>query len=180
MFTEQSAENRTKEQRRPLQKGAAFFVATTRSALNGTGVFVAKTSDFTPPRPKKIASVEMFLYELSRILNSIAWLKSNRMISIPRVPVFLLLSLLAAANMSSSLAAKPLLTDSQSTYASACIAGNDAQTRLIEICQRGLEDIGASDRQRITMLENLAWSYIGIDDLDQAEKSFGEILVIDP
>ncbi len=102
------------------------------------------------------------------------------MISIPRVPVFLLLSLLAAANMSSSLAAKPLLTDSQSTYASACIAGNDAQTRLIEICQRGLEDIGASDRQRITMLENLAWSYIGIDDLDQAEKSFGEILVIDP
>ncbi|MEX0316298.1 MAG: tetratricopeptide repeat protein [Ruegeria sp.] len=87
---------------------------------------------------------------------------------------------MAAFASSGDASAKPLLTDSQLTYASACIAGDDTAERLIEICTRGLEENGASDGQRIEMLDRLAWSYINVDDLDRADATFGDILTIDP
>ncbi len=76
--------------------------------------------------------------------------------------------------------AKPLLTNSQSTYVSACLDQQDTSERLIEICQNGLGEAGASDRQRVEMLDVLAWAHFDLDDLDQAEAAFDEILTLSP
>ncbi|WP_239335719.1 tetratricopeptide repeat protein [Ruegeria sp. Ofav3-42] len=76
--------------------------------------------------------------------------------------------------------AKPLLTNSQETYASACLDQSDTPDRIIEICQRGLGGVGASDRQRIEMLDKLAWTYFDLDELDRADDTFAEILAINP
>ena len=76
--------------------------------------------------------------------------------------------------------AKPLLTDSQDTYVSACLEQSDAPERVIEICQHGLGGIGASDRQRIEMLDKLGWAYYDLDALDEADEAFTEILTLDP
>ncbi|WP_299891219.1 tetratricopeptide repeat protein [uncultured Ruegeria sp.] len=76
--------------------------------------------------------------------------------------------------------AKPLLTNSESTYASACIDQQDTPERLIEICQLGLGEVGASDGQRIEMLDKMAWAHFDLDNFDQAEEAFGEILSLDP
>ncbi|MBO9436818.1 tetratricopeptide repeat protein [Ruegeria sp. R13_0] len=75
---------------------------------------------------------------------------------------------------------KPLLTNSQATYASACLEAYESPERLIEICQRGLGETGASDRQRIEMLDRLAWAQFDLGDYDQSDKAFSEILDIDP
>ncbi|WP_170416989.1 tetratricopeptide repeat protein [Ruegeria atlantica] len=76
--------------------------------------------------------------------------------------------------------AKPLLTNSQETYVSACLGQDDTPERIIEICQRGLGEVGASDRQRIEMLDKLAWAYYDLDDMDQADDAFAEILALNP
>lgn len=76
--------------------------------------------------------------------------------------------------------AKPLLTNSQETYVSACLDQSDTPERIIEICQHGLSDVGASDRQRIEMLDKLAWAYYDLDDMDQADDAFAEILALNP
>ncbi|WP_170426844.1 tetratricopeptide repeat protein [Ruegeria arenilitoris] len=76
--------------------------------------------------------------------------------------------------------AKPLLTDSQDTYVSACLEQSDTPERMIEICQHGLGGIGASDRQRIEMLDKLGWAYYDLDALDEADEAFTEILTLDP
>ncbi|WP_282151892.1 tetratricopeptide repeat protein [Ruegeria atlantica] len=76
--------------------------------------------------------------------------------------------------------AKPLLTNSQETYVSACLDQSDTPERIIEICQHGLGDVGASDRQRIEMLDKLAWAYYDLDDMDQADDAFAEILALNP
>ncbi|RBW53107.1 tetratricopeptide repeat protein [Ruegeria sp. A3M17] len=76
--------------------------------------------------------------------------------------------------------AKPLLTNSQETYVSACLDQSDTLERIIEVCQHGLGDVGASDRQRIEMLDKLAWAYYDLDDMDQADDAFAEILALNP
>lgn len=76
--------------------------------------------------------------------------------------------------------AKPLLTNSQETYVSACLDQSDTPERIIEICQHGLGGVGASDRQRIEMLDKLAWAYYDLDDMDQADDAFAEILALNP
>lgn len=96
----------------------------------------------------------------------------------PAVLLLALLSLVVGTN--GAVSAKPLLTNSQQTYASACLAYDETPKRLIEICQLGLEDGGASEAQRIEMMDNLAWSYVDLDDLDRANAVFGDILKIDP
>ncbi|WP_058278592.1 hypothetical protein [Ruegeria atlantica] len=53
--------------------------------------------------------------------------------------------------------AKPLLTNSQETYVSACLDQSDTPERIIEICQHGQGGVGASDRQRIEIFDKLAW-----------------------
>lgn len=88
--------------------------------------------------------------------------------------------LLGLTTMISDVASKPLLTNSQSTYASACIEQSDTPERLIEICQLGLEEAGSSDAQRIEMLDRMAWAYVDVDDLDRAHDVFDQILTIDP
>lgn len=76
--------------------------------------------------------------------------------------------------------AKPLLTNSQSTYVSACVEQDDTPERLVEICQLGLGAAGASDRQRIDMLDRLAWAYFDLDDYDASDRAFSEILELNP
>lgn len=76
--------------------------------------------------------------------------------------------------------AKPLLTNSQSTYVSACLEQDDTPERLVEICQLGLGTAGASDRQRIDMLDRLAWAYFDLDNFDASERAFSEILELNP
>ncbi|MFY2822724.1 tetratricopeptide repeat protein [Ruegeria sp. MALMAid1280] len=75
---------------------------------------------------------------------------------------------------------KPLLTSSQSTYASACLEQPESPERLIEICQRGLGGTGASDRQRIEMLDRMAWAHFDLGEYDKSDTAFSEILDIDP
>lgn len=89
-------------------------------------------------------------------------------------------SLIAAAGMIGVAQAKPLLTDSQETYVSACLDQSDTPERIIEICQRGLGGAGASDRQRIEMLDKLGWAYYDLDDMDKADDAFVEILALNP
>ncbi|WP_108859940.1 lipopolysaccharide assembly protein LapB [Ruegeria sp. Alg231-54] len=76
--------------------------------------------------------------------------------------------------------AKPLLTNSQETYVSTCLDQSDTPERIIEICQHGLGNVGASDRQRIEMLDKLAWAYYDLDDIGQADDAFAEILTLNP
>ena len=74
---------------------------------------------------------------------------------------------------------KPLLTNSETTYVSACLDQSDTPDRLIQICQRGLGTVGASKRQRIEMLDKLGWAHYDLGELDEAELAFGEILDMD-
>jgi len=76
--------------------------------------------------------------------------------------------------------AKPLLTNSQSTYASACLNQIDTPARLTEICQFGLEDTGASRAQQIQMLDRLAWAYFDLEDFERASSTFDEIFALNP
>ncbi|WP_420586294.1 tetratricopeptide repeat protein [Ruegeria sp.] len=76
--------------------------------------------------------------------------------------------------------AKPLLTNSQSTYSSACLEQVETPERLIEICQHGLDNAGASDRQRIEMLDRLAWAYFDLGNFERSDDAFMEILDLDP
>ena len=75
---------------------------------------------------------------------------------------------------------KPLITNSQSTYASACLEQNDTPERLVEICHHALDGNGASDRQRIEMLDRLGWAYFDLDEIDKSDEAFSRILDIDP
>ncbi len=75
--------------------------------------------------------------------------------------------------------AKPLLTNSQDTYASACIRNDDTARRLLEICQRALLEAGASIGQRIEILNVLGWAYYDLDQYDAAKSRFSEVLGLD-
>ncbi len=48
--------------------------------------------------------------------------------------------------------AKPQLADSQDTFVSACIADEDTPERMILICEKALEQFGASPTQRAEMM----------------------------
>lgn len=76
--------------------------------------------------------------------------------------------------------AKPLLTDSQDTYVSACIRESDTPRRLIRICESGLSASGFSHGQKAEMLKVLGWAHFDQDQHDLAEKAFREILALDP
>ena len=102
-----------------------------------------------------------------------------------RNPVFKLVksAVLAIAFMSLTTIeglSKPLITDSQATFASACLKGSEAPESLVEICQHGLGDIDASDRQRIEMLDMLAWAYFDLGELEKSDEAFSEILGMNP
>jgi tetratricopeptide (TPR) repeat protein len=76
--------------------------------------------------------------------------------------------------------AKPLLTNSQDTYVTACIRADDSNTRLIEICSKALDQSGASDQQKTEMLNAMAWAHYWLDQKDKATADFEAILKIDP
>lgn len=122
---------------------------------------------FAPSGLFMITFVGMFFVETKK--------RSSMIRSLPKFALSAVFGLIASAGV-----AKPLLTDSQSTYVSACLEQSDTPERMIEICQHGLGGIGASDRQRIEMLDKLGWAYYDLDALDKAEEAFAEILNLDP
>lgn len=75
--------------------------------------------------------------------------------------------------------AKPLLTSSQDTYASVCIDFDDSYDRLIQICQKALEEAGASQTQTLQMMDSLGWAFYQTDNEDQALAVFQDMLTKD-
>lgn len=86
--------------------------------------------------------------------------------------IFLLAVLLAAGVAS----AKPLLTDSQSTYVTSCLAKSDTPERLLSICQHALSESGMSEQQRHKVLNALAWAHFDLGDAARAEQVFKSLL----
>ncbi|WP_270726413.1 tetratricopeptide repeat protein [Shimia sp. Alg240-R146] len=76
--------------------------------------------------------------------------------------------------------AKPLLTNSEDTYESVCLDFGDTPERLIEICTRALQATGATQVQRIDMKDSLAWAHYNLDNVQEAERLFAEMLADDP
>ena len=76
--------------------------------------------------------------------------------------------------------AKPLLTDSQDTFASACIADEDTPERMILICEKALEQSGASAAQRAEMMVSLAWAFYDLGQFDRADAVFAKALDLYP
>ncbi|MHA6263196.1 tetratricopeptide repeat protein [Arenibacterium sp. CAU 1754] len=76
--------------------------------------------------------------------------------------------------------AKPLLSNSQDTYATACLAFEESYDRLRDICLQALEQPGASQDQTLDIMDSLAWAYYRLDDDEAAEAVFRDILEINP
>ncbi|TCL07971.1 tetratricopeptide repeat protein [Shimia isoporae] len=75
---------------------------------------------------------------------------------------------------------KPLLTNSEETYESACLANSDTPERLVEICEHALQTTGATAVQRIEMMETLAWAHHDAGDEEKAFEQFNVMLELDP
>lgn len=75
--------------------------------------------------------------------------------------------------------AKPLLTDSQKTYASACVERQDTPERLIQICELALNEAGMTQAQRLDMMDALAWGHMDLDREAVAAEIFHDMLEID-
>ncbi len=77
---------------------------------------------------------------------------------------------LAAVLAATSGQAKPLLLNSQDSFASACLRGNDTPGRLIAICNKALADHSASASQRADMKDVLIWAYFDDGQLELARR----------
>lgn len=75
--------------------------------------------------------------------------------------------------------ARPLLTNSEDTYASVCIGYADTPDRLIQICELALSEDGASQGQQLAMMDSLAWSLYETGDMARSEALFREMLELD-
>jgi len=71
---------------------------------------------------------------------------------------------------------KPLLTNSQDTFASACVGSFEPPDRVVEICQKALAASGASTNQRLEFMNSLAWAYSDLDRIQDAEETFKTML----
>ncbi len=76
--------------------------------------------------------------------------------------------------------AKPLLTDSQDSYVSACLRDDDSLERMAAICTAALDQAGASRGQRMELLDTLGWTQVDLGQTERAEQSFQAILDLDP
>ena len=86
----------------------------------------------------------------------------------------------ALACLSALAQAKPLLTDQQDTFASACLDNDDTPERLVQICQNALAETGASVPQRVDMMGVLAWAYFDLDRDEEADGIFARMIDLDP
>lgn len=76
--------------------------------------------------------------------------------------------------------AKPLITNSQATYASICVENDEPAERLIQICEQALQSSGASRGQVLKMMGTLAWAHYDLDHMEPARKIFDRMLALDP
>ena len=75
--------------------------------------------------------------------------------------------------------AKPLLLDSQQTYMSACLAYKESHKRMRAICEQALDQPGASMRQRLDIMDSLAWANYYLGQPDMARQVFQRMLDLD-
>ncbi len=92
----------------------------------------------------------------------------------------LILQCALLATSVSSVHAKPLLTNSEDTYESVCLAYGDTPLRLVEICGRALETTGASDAERLSMMDSLAWAHEAMGNVAEARRIFEAMYALDP
>lgn len=90
------------------------------------------------------------------------------------------LALSFCALAASSAVAKTPVIDSQQSDASACIDYNGSLNQIIERCKAGLGEAGASQAQRLEMMWSLGWAYLDLDQFEQSEAVFKDMLNIDP
>lgn len=76
--------------------------------------------------------------------------------------------------------AKPLLTNSQDTFATVCGAGSESYDRLIEICSKALEASDLTKAQTLSFLESLGWAYLETQQNELAKAKFEKMLGLDP
>ena len=76
--------------------------------------------------------------------------------------------------------AKPLLLDSQETYGSTCIDFHDTYLRLVEICERALDEPGGSRSQRVEVLNALGNALMELEHYDRSETAFRQALELHP
>ena len=77
-------------------------------------------------------------------------------------------------------AAKPLLDSSEESYASVCMAYDDAPERLVEICQIALQSSGYTDEELAELEESLGIALYELDRLDEAMAIHDQTLARDP
>ncbi len=76
--------------------------------------------------------------------------------------------------------AKPLLLNSQDTHSAACIDFDDTFERMVRICELGLTDPGASQSQRLEMMNSLGHALMELERYDRAEQVFRDMLKLGP
>ena len=80
-----------------------------------------------------------------------------------------------AAVWSTSINAKPILSDSQQTYFSACMADDRAAQEQAEVCQAALSDTGLSASQRIDAQLELADAWYSLDRFDESQEVYQRV-----
>ena len=60
----------------------------------------------------------------------------------------------------------------------ACLEFDETYERMVPICEAALADSGASDQQRIEILENLGTALLNLGRADEAEQRYQELLGI--
>ncbi len=81
----------------------------------------------------------------------------------------------AALLAASPAGAKPLIDSSEESYGSVCIDYADTPERLVEICTRALEAVGATPAQRAEMREALGYAHYDLMQLTEAEAVFARM-----
>ena len=89
-------------------------------------------------------------------------------------------ALVMSALMSGTVSAREAQIGAQHTYVTACLADEEPADRMVAICERALDQPDASLRQRLDVMETLAWAHYHLDDEARARSLFDEILAIDP
>ncbi|KIC08705.1 hypothetical protein RA19_18775 [Leisingera sp. ANG-M1] len=76
--------------------------------------------------------------------------------------------------------AKPLITDSQKSYARLCLDYEDSPKRLVQICEKALHQGGLSPRQWEDIMDSLAWALYDLNRDRESLAVFNEILEQNP
>ena len=88
---------------------------------------------------------------------------------------------LTCANPAFANSSAPLLRDSESSFASACLDYQHDHERMIEICKQALaQSQGASPRQIASMNRTLGDAFQAIGEFEKAREQFETILQADP